>query len=362
MAALKKMSNLDFSINVLGSLQAVEPLLLNSKSPLLVENNEFNISAYGLLNDLNSNPAFILQVNRPRIAYQQGAWVETISIAFSIVIIAIFSASIFFVLEHKIIRPMNKLSASVGDIPFQSKRVSKGKLESDEIVILSDAVSNTVNSKMDAMLDVSRMVAHDLRNPLAGIRNANYVLKKNYSKVLGEKGNAMLSTIDDCVLYSDKIVNDLLDYSSKIKLDRVRVDVGELVKNSLGTFVSPEGVEVSLDMLEGVSVFVDPEKVERVFCNLIKNAFDAMPGGGRLVVSARRAGGFVVVKFVDSGVGMSEETLSKLWEPFFTTKAKGIGIGLPTCKRIIEAHGGRLEVKSVLNKGTVFEVYIPVAG
>ncbi|NLF89635.1 hypothetical protein GX563_12555 [Candidatus Bathyarchaeota archaeon] len=361
-AALKKMSNVDFSINVLGSLQAVEPLLLNSKSPLLVENNEFNISAYGLLNDLNSNPAFILQVNRPRIAYQQGAWVETISIAFSIVIIAIFSASIFFVLEHKIIRPMNKLAASVGDIPFQSKRVSKGKFESDEIVILSDAVSNTVNSKMDAMLDVSSMVAHDLRNPLAGIRNANYVLKKNYSKVLGEKGNAMLSTIDDCVLYSNKIVNDLLDYSSKIKLDRVRVEVSELVKNSLGMFVSPEGVEVSLDILEGASIFVDPEKVERVFCNLIKNAFDAMPGGGRLVVSARRAGGFVVVKFVDSGVGMSEETLRRLWQPFFTTKAKGMGIGLPTCKRIIEAHGGRLEVKSVLNKGTVFEVYLPVAG
>ncbi len=84
-----------------------------------------------------------------------------------------------------------------------------------------------------------------------------------------------------------------------------------------------------------------------------------MPNGGKLVVTNRKVRNQVIVDFSDSGQGMSEETLRLLWTPFFTTKAKGMGIGLSICKRIVEAHGGKIKVKSALNTGTIFSVYLP---
>ncbi|MEM2568059.1 MAG: ATP-binding protein [Candidatus Bathyarchaeia archaeon] len=107
-------------------------------------------------------------------------------------------------------------------------------------------------------------------------------------------------------------------------------------------------------------VVVDKEKMKRVFVNIIKNAIAAMPKGGRLTISSRKSDDFMEISFTDTGVGMSKEVLEKLWMPFFTTKAKGLGFGLPICKRIVEAHNGKITVKSAPNKGTTFTVTFPV--
>ena len=105
---------------------------------------------------------------------------------------------------------------------------------------------------------------------------------------------------------------------------------------------------------------VDIGKISRVFNNLIKNAFDALEKGGQLVISSREINGNVEMEFSDTGTGMTEDTMKRLWVPFFTTKAKGMGFGLSICKRIIEAHGGKISVVSNLGKGTVFTVSFPL--
>jgi signal transduction histidine kinase len=97
----------------------------------------------------------------------------------------------------------------------------------------------------------------------------------------------------------------------------------------------------------------------RVFSNLIKNSFDAMPSGGELLISDKLEKDKVVLEFSDTGSGMSKQDLEKLWTPFFTTKARGMGVGLPICKKIVEAHGGKIEVESAVNKGTTFRIYLP---
>ena len=94
--------------------------------------------------------------------------------------------------------------------------------------------------------------------------------------------------------------------------------------------------------------------------SIIKNAFDAMPNGGVLAIRSEEIEKHVRFSFTDTGTGMSEDARKKLWTPLFTTKAKGMGFGLPICKRIVEAHGGTISVKSTLGRGTTFRIDVPV--
>jgi signal transduction histidine kinase len=107
-------------------------------------------------------------------------------------------------------------------------------------------------------------------------------------------------------------------------------------------------------------VKVDIDRMKRACLNLIRNALDAMPEGGTLTVTSEQNGNYFRISFSDTGMGMPKETLKRLWTPLFTTKAKGMGFGLPICKRIVEAHGGSIAVESRLGKGTTFTVTIPI--
>jgi signal transduction histidine kinase len=105
---------------------------------------------------------------------------------------------------------------------------------------------------------------------------------------------------------------------------------------------------------------VDVAKARRVFVNLIQNAIDAMRGGGELTIRSKRSNGKVEVTFTDTGAGMPEEVKENLWKPLQTTKAKGMGLGLAICKRIVEAHRGTISLESTVGKGTAFTVAMPI--
>jgi signal transduction histidine kinase len=104
----------------------------------------------------------------------------------------------------------------------------------------------------------------------------------------------------------------------------------------------------------------DVNKLTRIFVNLIKNAVDAMPNGGTLSISSVIEDSKVKIHFSDTGIGIPEDVLPKLFAPLFTTKAQGMGFGLAICKRNVEAHGGTITVKTALEKGTTFTVTIPI--
>jgi signal transduction histidine kinase len=366
---LAEIMSLNFSINNISYLklqkpdnQIVDSLLKNETTVIVKENSPYTVTGYTLINDIDSNPSFILQVTQDRTVNQQGVWVKNIFLVASIALAFCVGAGFLFLLEIEIVKPMMKLAATVEEIPLDPNVSSTKKRvgSSEELAVLSKAVRNSVNKRLEGMNEASRMVGHDLRNPLAGIRGATYVLKKNYGEYLGEKGNSMLKIIDDCVEYSDKIVRDLLDYSSEIKLDKIKTNPSRLINVSLSTLVMPANVQVINETSDEFSVLVDNGKIERVFSNLIKNACDAMPNGGQLKITSRKVQGQVEIGFSDSGTGMSKEILQKLWTPFFTTKPKGMGIGLGICKRIVEAHMGRVKVETTSGKGTLFAVFLPL--
>ena len=218
------------------------------------------------------------------------------------------------------------------------------------------------SERLAAIGELAAMVGHDLRNPLTGIKGAAYYLKTRHCKELGAKGKEMLESIENAINYSNKIVNDLLEYSRDLMLDLGETTPKALLKNALSLLEVPKEIQV-VDATENAPVVkADMEKMLRVFVNIIRNAIDAMPEGGTLTVKSREVKGKLEISFKDTGTGISQENLSELKRgvPLFTTKAKGMGFGLPICKRIAEAHGGKIAVKSKVGKGTTVTVTIPV--
>jgi PAS domain S-box-containing protein len=226
---------------------------------------------------------------------------------------------------------------------------------------LKKAQAELVKSERFAAIgEVAGMVGHDLRNPLTGIQNAAYYLEKKGLEISEAQAKEMLKTIEKCVAYSNRIVNDLLDYSKEIRLEIQESSLRMLLFESLAMIHVPETVKIINNLLHKKTLKVDPDKLKRVFVNLIKNAIDAMPNGGKITIDSREANGNMEIYFTDTGTGISDEVLQKLFSPLFTTKAQGMGFGLAICKRIVEAHGGTITVKPVRDKGTTFTVTLPI--
>jgi PAS domain S-box-containing protein len=208
--------------------------------------------------------------------------------------------------------------------------------------------------------ELAGMVGHDLRNPLTSIAGATYYIKRRISQTADEKVMEMLELIEKNIEYSNKIISDLLDYSREVKLDISEINLKALVEDALASVKIPRNIRLLKEVDSSLKMKVDAEKIRRVLVNLIRNAVDAMPNGGTLIIKSRRKHRKVEFVVSDTGVGMSEEVMKKIWTPLFTTKAKGMGFGLSICKRFVEAHGGTITVESALGKGSTFTVTLPI--
>jgi signal transduction histidine kinase len=209
------------------------------------------------------------------------------------------------------------------------------------------------------------MVGHDLRNPLQVIINTLYLarlkLKQIPPQLDKEEIEEIYSKIESQVLYMDKIVTDLQDFSRPITLKPFKTDLKELIENVLSSISVPENVKVSLTSNQKKPVIrIDPSSIKRVFYNLILNALQAMPDGGNLTLTINLTDENAAITVEDTGVGISEESKSRIFEPFFTTKAQGQGLGLSICKKFVEANSGSIEVQSEEGKGTIFKVTLPI--
>ena len=260
------------------------------------------------------------------------------------------------------------LAAVIEDIDEQ-KRFSKKVEEYSKVLEIAVADrTNKLNDAQNRLLKAERlaaigqlagMVGHDLRNPLSGIKNASYYLRKKHGGSMGESEAEMLNVIDRSVEQANNIIADLLDYSREIHLELQECSPKSLIDDALLSINVPASIKIINHTQNSPLVRVDAGKMERVFINLIKNAIEAMPNGGTLEIASAENMNDLQVTFADTGIGMSEDVLAKLFTPLFTTKAHGMGLGLPICKRIVEAHGGKIFVQSTPNKGTMFIVKLP---
>ncbi|MFZ2169629.1 MAG: PAS domain S-box protein, partial [Methylococcaceae bacterium] len=227
---------------------------------------------------------------------------------------------------------------------------------------LLDAYEELVGKEKLALLgQVAGSVGHELRNPLGVMSNAVYFLQTVLSDA-DQTTREYLDIIKSEIATSERIVGDLLD-SVRTKPPRPELaGVPQLIEQSLGKCTIPPSVTVKLDIPESLPPLrVDAMQICQVFRNLISNGMEAMPEGGALEIRAldNEMEKQITVNVHDTGIGMTPEQQAKLFQPLFTTKARGIGLGLVVVKNLTEANGGRIEVQSEAGKGTMFSVTFP---
>jgi PAS domain S-box-containing protein len=214
--------------------------------------------------------------------------------------------------------------------------------------------------RMAVIGETAAMVGHDLRNPLQGISGAVYVLQKKFGSTTDAETIEMLGLISSCTDDAEKIVKELLDYAREIRLELTETNAKALINAAIQRVKTPSNVKIRNLAADTPSILLDVAKTQRVFVNLIGNAVDAMPTGGELSMTSTEARGILEVKFADTGEGIPDDVMRNLWKPLKTTKSKGMGLGLAICKRIVETHGGSIEVESALGKGTTFTIRLPI--
>ncbi len=220
--------------------------------------------------------------------------------------------------------------------------------------------------KLATIGELATMVGHDLRNPLQSIENATYYLKNELPRLLpsipiSQKAVEMLQVINDSVNYADNVIRDLQDFSGTKHPIFERNDVNAIVKEVLSRVETPKNVELIMELGCLPKIEVDKDMIKRVFLNLATNGVQAMEEkGGFLIVSTKETKDFIEVSFKDTGIGIPKENMEKLFTPFFTTRAQGMGMGLAVCKKLINSHGGSIETESEEGKGSTFTVKLPV--
>lgn len=208
-------------------------------------------------------------------------------------------------------------------------------------------------------------VAHELRNPMSVIRTAIYNVKRKTNDTTVVKH---LDRIEKKVLESDQIINNLLFYS-RIKMPHYeKVNVCDLLLDALAEVkVRFKEQDVTIkdkcDKVKMVVIDADPFQLKEVFSNILNNAYEAVAGKkGKIEIAGivDKESQSVIISFKDNGVGIDPEILPRIKDPFFTTKAKGIGLGLSVCNQIIELHNGKIETESRKGKGSKFTIILPI--
>jgi len=286
-----------------------------------------------------------------------------------------FIESLREILHSRLSTPQT-VSREISRGPKVIRAISAPALGPDNEVVGTVTVLEDITAfkQLDQMKsDFLNMVAHELRSPLVSIRQQNTVLLEGLAGPIGEKQHEFLGKgvkkIDSLL----ELINDLLNIAKieagKAIQHQVPIDIGEVIKETL-SFLEPvakeKGIVLTYEEGELRPILADSKRMEEVFTNLITNAINYSPDGGRVVISAKALGEYVEIKVSDTGIGIAAEELPKIFDKFYrvkdpkTRQVMGTGLGLSIVKGILDAHRGTIEVESELGKGTTFKILLPI--
>jgi len=258
---------------------------------------------------------------------------------------------------------------SILDITGEEKAKEELLRYERELKALAEEGSRQLRDKerLATIGEAAVMIGHDLRNPLQTIVNTTYLARQKLEESLAEKKLdkpgliSDLSAIEKQSLYMNKIVCNLLDYSRPLNPNLVNLSLPNIINETLAAIKVPENIEIITQMEECITMRCDPTMIRRVLINIISNAIQAMPEGGMLHLCASATEKDVILAIKDTGPGIPLEIKNKIFRPLITTKARGMGMGLAVCKRLLEAMDGDIRIVSDKCEGTIVEIKIPQA-
>ena len=234
----------------------------------------------------------------------------------------------------------------------------KHRQEELEVEVKMKTKKLVESERLAAIGELSSRLAHDLKNPLSILKMFTELLrlksKDNPDPVFLHK----LEAANSAIYRMTHQIDNVLDYVRNAPLQRTNTTLHDIIKVALTKVPDMSKISFSVDP-QNMEINCDKAKMATAFANLIINSIQAMQSQGTMAVRFAKSGDTIVVEFIDSGPGIPQEVLPKIFEPLFTTKQQGTGLGLATCKNIVEEHGGKILVK---NNPTTFAVVIPTSG
>jgi len=257
-----------------------------------------------------------------------------------------------------------KLAVIVKKLRLKAKQLAVIAEEKEDVRRkLAEATDKLAREeKLATIGKLAGIMGHEIRNPLGVIRNSIYFLNMKFKENMDEKVKRHMDILETEIVAADKIISDVLEFARTRPPSLATNEINSVIQEVLSNANIPKIIKVQTDLGENLpKLTIDVAQVKQVFLNLISNAIEAMPKGGELRVTTSQADSFIPVAFKDTGVGIPKENIDKLFTPLFSTKTKGLGLGLAACQNIIIAHHGKIEFESKEGQGATFIVKLPIA-
>ncbi|MDJ0761489.1 MAG: ATP-binding protein [Myxococcota bacterium] len=217
--------------------------------------------------------------------------------------------------------------------------------------------------RLAALGELAASLAHEIRNPLGAVSGSFQILASAVSNQSEDR--ELINIISRELRRMEQLVADMLDYARPRSGRRATTDINKLVGEVAQVFLMGQdqvgtNIKVSADETKPIEAIVDPSQIRQVIWNLLRNAAQATEPGDHIEASVDMIGERVVIEICDTGRGIAQEDLDKIFDPFFSKRERGIGLGLALCKRIVEAHDGHIEASRRQGKGSIFRITLPL--
>ncbi len=226
-----------------------------------------------------------------------------------------------------------------------------------EITLMKKEFKNIKRKRQEIMGELSTRIAHDLKNPLSVIKTAIEILQiKN--KSMTQQHSNLFQAINHSIIRMDHQITQVFDFLNPKPLKLDEYSIGKILESVISGIIDSKNVTIQLPENDCM-IMCDKIKMESVFANLLLNATQAMNGNGTITITMEENDSHTKIRIKDSGSGIPDKLISKIFDPMFTTRQIGTGLGLPSCKTIIEQHGGNISLETTIGAGTIFEIELP---
>jgi signal transduction histidine kinase len=254
------------------------------------------------------------------------------------------------------IEDLNSMSAQLKDA--RDHLEEKVRKRSEELLHINRKLHRS--ERLAFLGKLAGSVTHELRNPLAVLKNAVFFLKNKLAGIKDEKVGHYVEVMEKEIMLIDHIIEDIMGFARTRPVNPEKTDLRYMVENLCGELDLPDEITVVKELNDVPEVKVDPRQVTHALVNIANNAIIAMNGKGKLTLRTYHSGDGVCAEIKDDGPGIPEKEQDLIFEPLYSSKPKGTGLGLPISKMMIENNNGCIDFESETGVGTVFRVCFPV--